>query len=333
MRLFKIFASVLFLLVIFYFIGPQPKVPVYNNQLPTIPTTSVELEKYIATSESTHKVKPNNEARIIWANDSLKQKTKYAIVYLHGFSASQQEGDPVHRAIAKEFGCNLFLARLSQHGIDTADALINMTADNLWESVKEAYAIGKQLGDTVLLMGTSTGGTLALQLAAAYPEVGGLVLYSPNIAIKDPNAWLLNNPWGLQIARLVKKSNYIEVKKDNPLYKQYWNTEYRLEATVQLEELLETAMTKKNFEKINQPMLVLYYYKNEKEQDPVVSVAAMKNMFALVKTATNNKKMIAVPNAGNHVIASPIQSKDINTVQIETSQFIKNVFHIQPVHH
>jgi len=53
-------------------------------------------------------------------------------------------------------------------------------------------------------------------------------------------------------------------------------------------------------------------------------------MFASVKTNTNNKKMIAVPNTGNHVIASPIQSKDINTVQIETSRFLKNIFHLQP---
>jgi hypothetical protein len=99
-----------------------------------------------------------------------------------------------------------------------------------------------------------------------------------------------------------------------------------LEATVQLEELLETTMIKENFEKINQPMLILYYYKNEKEQDLVVSVEAIKNMFASVKTNTNNKKMIAVPNTGNHVIASPIQSKDIESVKKETALFLKNVF-------
>ena len=109
MRLLKLFASVLFLVVIFYLIGPQPKVPDYNNQLPTIPTTVVALEKYIAASESTHKVKPNNEARIIWANDSLKQKTKYAIVYLHGFSASQEEGSPDKRRISVSFSVVLTL--------------------------------------------------------------------------------------------------------------------------------------------------------------------------------------------------------------------------------
>ena len=46
----------------------------------------------------------------------------------------------------------------AEHGIDTVDALINLTADEYWESAKQALAIGKQLGKKVILMGTSTGG-------------------------------------------------------------------------------------------------------------------------------------------------------------------------------
>jgi esterase/lipase len=326
MRFLKIIIGIVALLAVVYLIGPSPSKPNYNNTIIEVPAEPTALEKFIADGEALHKVKPNNEARIVWANDSLKQKTKYAIVYLHGFSASQEEGNPVHRTIAKEFGANLYLSRLSQHGIDTTDELVNMTAENLWESAKEAYAIGKAIGDTVILMGTSTGGTLALMLAANYPEVGGLVLYSPNIAINDPNAWLLNNPWGLQIARLVKKSNYMIINKPIAQYNQYWNHHYRLEATVQLEELLETAMTKTTFEKIKQPTLVLYYYKNETAQDPVVKVSAMKEMFANIQTPSEKKKMVPIPNCGNHVMASPIQSKDIETVKKETALFLKNVF-------
>lgn len=332
MRLLKLFASALFLIIILYVIGPHPISPIYSNQLPAIPTTAIALEKYIATSESIHKIKPNNEARIIWANDSLKQKTKYAIVYLHGFSASQEEGNPVHRSIAKEFGCNLFLARLSQHGIDTADALINMTADNLWESAKEAFAIGKQLGDTVLLMGTSTGGTLAIMLAAAYPETGGLILYSPNIAIKDPTAWLLNNPWGLQIARLVKGSNYNTTEKNFPAYNNNWNHIYRLESAVQLQEMLETSMLTSTFKKVTQPTLVLYYFKDEQHQDPVVKVSAMKNMFEMISTSKEKKRMIPIPNAGGHVLASSIISNDIITVKLQTSLFLKEIVHLNSIH-
>ena len=118
------------------------------------------------------------------------------------------------------------------------------------------------------------------------------------------------------------------VTKDNPLYQQYWNTKYRLEATVQLEELLETTMTQENFAKVKQPILVLYYYKNEQEQDPVVSVDAMKEMFAQVNTAAEKKRMIPVPNSGNHVMASPIQSKDIISVQKETAAFLNQVLQL-----
>ena len=333
MRFLKRLFAVIIVLMVIYFLGPHPSHPVYNTSLSEVPSDAASLEKYISQQEAQHRIKPDNEARIVWANDSLKQKTEYAIVYLHGFSASQEEGNPVHRNIAKQFGCNLFLSRLSQHGVDTTDALYNMTADNLWESAKQAYAIGKQLGNKVILMGTSTGGTLAIQLAAAYPEIAGLVLYSPNMAVNDPNAWLLNNPWGLQIARLVKKSDFNTAKNNTPEYKQYWNYQYRLEAIVQLEELLETAMNTTTFTKVKQPTLTLYYYKDEQHQDPVVKVSAMKEMMAGISTPANQKKMVAIPEAGNHVLASPIQSNDIVRVERETVIFLKETVHLPLVQH
>jgi esterase/lipase len=328
MRFLKRLLAVVAVLVILYVIGPNPSEPVYDHNLPQLPPTE-KIETFVQQQESQHKIKPDNEARIVWANDSLKQKTEYAIVYLHGFSASQEEGDPVHRNIAKQFGCNLYLSRLSQHGIDTTDALINLTADNLWESAKQAYAIGKQLGHKVILMGTSTGGTLAIQLAAAYPEIAGLVLYSPNIAINDRNAWIINNPWGLQIARLVKGSNFNTAKTNTAVYKQYWNHQYRLEAAAQLQELLETAMMPETFALVKQPTLVLYYYKDEANQDPVVKVSAMKEMFPLLGTPAANKRMIAIADAGNHVLASPIQSKDVGSVERETTSFLKDILHLK----
>ncbi len=266
------------------------------------------------------------------ANDSNKQKTEYAIVYLHGFSASQEEGEPVHRNIARQFGCNLYLSRLAEHGIDTTEQLMNLTADNYWESAKQALAIGKQLGNKVILMGTSTGGTQAIQLAAAYPnDVAAIILYSPNIAINDPNAWLLNNHWGLQIARLVKSGNYNDPADERAIYKQYWNKPYRLEALVTLEEMLETAMNKETFSKVKQPVLLLYYYKDETHQDKVVKVSAMKEMFAELATDTLLKRSVAMPNTGDHVIASPIKSGDVQGVENETVKFLKEVMKLTPV--
>ena len=330
MRLLKIFAALIIVLFFVYLFGPHPATPIYSSILPSVPSDPIALINYVQQEESKHLVKKDNEAEIVWADSSTKHKTAYSIVYLHGFSASKMEGAPTHMEIAKKFGCNLYLARLSQHGIDTTDALINMTPDNLWETAKQAYAIGKQLGEKVILMGTSTGGTLALQLAATYPDVAGLILYSPNIAINDPNAWLINNPWGLQIARLVKGSNYNIIKADS-VYSKYWNTKYRLEAVASVEELLETKMNASTFQSIKQPVLTLYYYKDEQHQDPVVKVSATKKMFEQLATSKELKRAIAMPNTGNHVIGSPILSKDVTGVQLETISFMQEIMHMNAI--
>lgn len=318
------------LLSLIYMLGPTPQTPVYSNTWPTVPPLH-QLDSVIQTRERTVKLRPNNEARIVWANDSAHAKTPYAIVYLHGFSASQEEGNPAHREVARFAGANLYLARLSEHGKDTSEQLLGLTADSYWESAKEALAIGSQLGERVILMGTSTGGTQALQLAAAFPDrVAALILYSPNIAINDPNAWLLNNPWGLQIARLVLGGKYNHPQDDRPIYKQYWNKPYRLEATVQLQEMLETSMLRETFKKVTQPVLMLYYYQDEAHQDPVVRVDAMLKMFDQLGTPTAQKRKLAMPKTGDHVIASPIKSGDVPGVIAATQAFLTDVLNIQP---
>lgn len=331
MKFLKWLGIILLVLIVVYFFGPHPSTPKYAKELPVIPSTAAGLEEYISKKEAKYKLKPDNEARILWLNDSAKQKTEYAVVYLHGFSASQEEGDPVHYEFAQKFGCNLFLSRLDAHGVDTTEPLVNFTADGVWNSAKEAYAIGKQLGKKVILLATSTGGTLALKLAAEYPDIAGLVLLSPNIAINDPNAWLLNNHWGLQIARLVK-GKYNTAKDRTAIYAQYWNNKYRMEGTVQLEELLETTMKQSTFKKITQPVLMLYYFKDEEHQDNVVKVSAMKRMFEQLGTATNLKRQVAIPNAGDHVIGSYIKSKDVLTVQDECDKFATEVLKLNPNH-
>ena len=319
----------LLVLIIVYFIGPKPASPNYTKQLPVLPVQLDSLEKYVMVSESKIPLKADNEARIIWVNDSVKSKTEYAVVYIHGFSASQEEGDPVHQYFARTFGCNLYLSRLSDHGTRSTEQLLDFTAERAWSSAKEAYAIGKQLGRKVILMATSTGGTLALKLAAEYPEIAGLILLSPNIAINDPLAWIVNNHWGLQIAHLAQ-GKYYTSKDSSTLYKKYWSYKYRMEAIVQMQELLESTMKATTFEKIKQPTLVLYYYKDDDHQDDVVKVSAMKRMFHQLGTPDNLKKMISIPNAGDHVIGSYIKSKDVETVKAECRKFGEEILGLFP---
>jgi esterase/lipase len=316
----KVIFIILSCFVVFYLVGPAPSTPNYSSELPTVPQDLAQLYTYIKNNEARHKLKPNNEARIIWANDSMK-KTSIAIVYVHGFSASQEEGSPTHTKLAKAFGCNLYLTRMAEHGIDSVDNMINFTVDKYWESAKEAYAIGKTLGDKVLLVGCSTGGTLDLMLAGEYPDIIGLVNLSPNIRINDPNAWILNNHWGLQIARMVLGGNDKISDDTREIYKQYWYWKYRLESVTQLEELLETKMNKETFAKVKQPVLDLYYYKSEKEQDDVVKAQAIIDMHAQLGTPVDLKVLKAMPNTGNHVMGSYIKSKDLEGIYTETEKF------------
>ncbi len=320
MRFLKWFGIFLLVLIIVYFLGPQPPTPKYNNELPNIPSDAMQLEKYIANNEAKHKLKPDNEARVLWYNDSTKEKTEYAVVYLHGFSASQEEGNPVHFEFAKKFGCNLYLARLAEHGVDTTEPLANYTAEKSWRSAVEAYAIGKQLGRKIILMSTSTGGTLALKLCAEFPDIAANIMMSPNIAINDPNAWMVNNHWGLQIAQVIVGKHKI-VDDTSALYKQYWNQRYSTNSLVQLEELLESTMKESTFKKVTQPSLLLYYFKDKDHQDPVVKVSAMKRMFVQLGTPDSQKREVAIPNAEDHVLASPIKSKDVESVKNEVDKF------------
>jgi esterase/lipase len=324
-RLLKWLAIIIAFLSIVYLLGPNPSTPTYIVDLPTVPTDAVALETYIKTNEAQHKLRPNNEARIIWANDSSKTKTEYAIVYLHGFSASQEEGTPVHTNIAKKFGCNLFLSRLAEHGIDTTEQLVNLTAEKYWNSVKEAYAVGKQIGNKVILVGTSTGGTNALHLASVYPEIHSLILLSPNIEIFDDNAWIANNPWGLQLGKLITGSGYVTPKDNRDIYKQYWNSPYRLESIVNLQEYLETTMLPETFAKIKQHTLMLYYYRDSVHQDSVVKVSAMKKMFEQLGTPVELKREKAMPNTGDHVMGSYIKSNDVAGVEVEITKFMMEV--------
>ena len=320
-------------MVVLYLIGPHPTTPNYNLALPHIPAQDLySLHGYVSDREfNDQPIKPGNNARIVWVNDSVHGKTKYSLVYLHGFSASHEEGNPVHRYIAKKYGMNLFLTRLADHGKSVQEPLLRFTAEKVWQDAKEAFAIGKELGEKVILMSTSTGGTLSLKLCAEYPEINAQILMSPNVEVKDSKAWMLNNHWGLQIARNILGSDYRIINDTSASFMKYWNNKYRIEALTQLEELLESTMTPSTFVKIKQPTLMLYYYKDESHQDQVVSVDAMLKMYDQLSTPTELKHKQAMPETGDHGIGSGIKSHDIPGVESEICKFIEGQLGIQPI--
>ncbi len=298
---------ILIILLVVYLVGPHPSTPKYKADLPDLPKTANALETFVEAQEQRHKVKPGNKAEIVWNDPVSKSKTPVAVLYLHGFTASKHEGYPTHLRFADKYGCNLYLARLADHGIDTSDALGRFTAERSWESAKTAYAIAKNLGEEVVIMSTSTGSTLALKLAATYPEIKGLINFSPNLAINDPAAFLLNNPWGLQLTRQVIGSDFRTVPSD-VTYRKYWYDTYRIESLPELQELVESIDRRSTFKKIKCPVFNGYYYRDEENQDEVVEVSAILRMHEKLGTPDSMKVAVAFPNANTHVIASDTKS-------------------------
>ncbi len=320
--------AIIVILIGAYFVGPKPEAPVLTPSASwtDIPDSVSQIDAYIAAKESKTILKPGNEARVIWADSTQPTKTKIVFMYVHGFSASPMEGDPLHRELAKKFDANLLLARVAGHGVPDSDSTFaTVTADEYYQSVENYYAIAKKLGDEVVVLGTSFGGAMSLVLAANHPEIKALMLYGPCIAIKDPNATLLDNPWGLQMAHLITGSDYRDIPVMAPGHAENWSLHYRLEGVVAVQNLLTHAMTKEVFEKVKIPVFLGYYYKDEEHQDNVVSVDAMKVMFEQVGTPVGLKKSEAFPNSGNHVITSNLLGKLTDKPIASSEAFLRDV--------
>ena len=332
-KFFRFLTILLLLIVVVYIMGPRPAPVKLTKDLPSLSASPANMEQYVKENDSGLKIKPDNESRIIWANDSVRERTEYCLLYLHGFSASWYEGYPANVEFAKYFGFNAYFPRLASHGIVTDDPLIDMTPDRLWESAKKALMIARGLGKRVIIMSTSTGGTLGLKLAADFPEyVDALILYSPNIRINNGAAFLLSKPWGLQIGRKVTGGNYRVTNEDFGSKEcQYWNCKYRVEALVYLQQLIDETMKKETYKNVSAPVFLGYYYKDEKHQDETVKVSAMLKMFDQLGTPSSQKVKEAFPDAGNHVIGCELMSGCYQKVSDETIKFGEQVLNLKPV--
>ncbi len=98
-----------------------------------------------------------------------------------------------------------------------------------------------------------------------------------------------------------------------------------------LQQTIDAVARPEVYEKVKMPAFVGYYYKTDEEQDQVVSVAAIKEMFPKLGTPDALKVERAFPNSGDHVIASHFTSQDVPGVERATEEFFENILKIKPV--
>lgn len=245
--------------------GPRPVVPPGPTRPVAVPADG---PAWLAEREArVLGLRPGLGAHVVWADPARRARTPLAIVYLHGFSASPLEMSPVIEQLAARQGANALLMRLGGHGQD-GEALAAATVGDWFADAEEALALARQLGERVVFVGMSTGGTLALWLAARHPEIAGLVLLSPNLGLRDGRAGIFRLPFGTAlIARFV--ASHREWQPHNELEAQRWTSRYPVAALATMVALV-AHVRGLPLSRIRQPTLVLY-----SPFDPVIDTDAV----------------------------------------------------------
>jgi len=181
------------------------------------------------------------EKRVVWYG--LEEvPTDYAVVYLHGFSASSEELRPVPDRVAAALGANLVFTRFAGHGRD-GTALAGVGAGDWMRDAAEALEIGRAVGHEVIVIATSTGGTVAAVAAhdaAMMRDVGGIVFVSPNFALNHSAAPLLTWPAARYWLPLLGGRTW-EFEPRNPAQARHWTTAYPSTALFPLAALVKHA--------------------------------------------------------------------------------------------
>lgn len=256
------------------------------------------------TEQQYSDIRPGAPKRILWAGKK-GAKTPLSVIYVHGFSATAEEIRPVPDEVAKALGANLFYTRLAGHG-RAPEAMGTASADDWIEDMAEAMAIGRRLGDRVIVIGTSTGGTLAA-IAATDPELSrrlaGVVLISPNFGMKSAAGLLLDLPfvrfWGpLLVGRSV---GFDPVNADHA---KYWTTQYPTAALFPMAALVREGRAQ-DYSRAKMPLLVFYA-----PEDQVIDPEAIAPLIASWggSTQVDERRMTAGDDPYAHVIAGDVLS-------------------------
>jgi len=240
-----------------------------------------DLELHIEKSESKfNDIVPGSEKTIIWHSEK-GQKTAFSVVSFHGFSTSRQDMAPLVDEIAADFGANLFHTRLTGHGRGGL-AMVDGSVNDWLNDANEALEVGRRLGDSVILIGNSTGATAATWLASikTNTDIAAIILLSPNFSPADPKTRMLLWPWGQQLAELVNgKERYWE--PHNQGHGQYWAHQYPTKAVLPVLGLVKL-VNDADLENINIPTMMIYSSK-----DKVISIPALKQAFSRLPSAKN----------------------------------------------
>ncbi|MEM9278939.1 MAG: alpha/beta hydrolase [Pseudomonadota bacterium] len=303
----KILLIVLLLVVtagIVFALGPRPD----TNDTVTFDPSSLgeDLDAYLENTEAgIANLVDGAEKEIVWANAFRKEKTPYAVIYVHGFSATKHETRPVADNVAKSLGANLYFTRFQGHGRD-GHGLVEATVQGWANDFAEAIEIGKRIGDKIIIIAVSNGATISTW-GLAKPEysgsVAGIVFGSPNFELTGISTSLANIPWAETILPAIAGANR-SWEPANEEHGKWWTTSYPSRAIFPMTAMLKLT---KEIDKsgIKVPALFIYH-----PQDRVVVPAEIEKAIDEWGGPVEVLKIEESSDQYNHVIMGDILSPE-----------------------
>lgn len=238
------------------------------------------------------------QKHIAWHQD-VGKKTAISVVYLHGFSATNKELSPMTEMLAEQLNANVFYTRLKGHG-RSDDAMLEANIDDWKADAKQAYEIGRLIGDKVIIIGTSTGGTLSTWLMAQdfvnEENIVANILISPNYALKRSGTWILKSSIGMRLVKLIS-GDYRGFKPQNDFHAKYWTERYPIEAIVPMLNLLDE-IDQMDKSKITVPHLLVY-----SPNDKVIDVnKALETVAEMVSAKVVKSPFLSSTDPSQHVL-------------------------------
>ena len=328
-RVLVVIANLILVLGIIYAIGPRPEFEELDPTPLTLDLTIDQVQQYIIDRDARiTDLKAGNETKLHWYDTDSKEKTEYVVLYLHGFSASGEEGSEIHESYAKAIGANLYIPRLIDSGRKSKDTFKGLTPKKMLDSAREAIAVAKLLGDKIILVSCSTGGTYGAYLGGYDNAIVAQIMLSPNIDLYDTTSELVIMPWGRELLNIIQGSEYHKVPHYTDEQKKYWNESYHNDGIVALKSLLNMTMRTEHFEKIDHPVMLMVYNKNEEEQDKVISIDRMRDFYNEISTPETGKRFVDCAICQNHVIGNRTFNTNTDYVLEQVLDFTKDVLNI-----
>ena len=259
-------------------------------------------------------LKPKAASSVTWVNNQ-PQRTEFVLLFFHGWSTSPREVEPVDQRVASMLGANLVRIRLSGHGLESetlaGSQLMNAaTREAMMRDAATGFALSKACGSRVILMGSSTGGTLALWLAAqswAKPYISSLVLFSPGVSLAVYGAAYTLLKWPIAVLPTFLSKFVIHlvagpkrhVKYISEQQREICTMEYPSESVVNICRLYLSLEVGTSASSIWAPILIF-----ANPTDPIVSYSAMRKYVA----KTNHTMVDILDSEEEHHITGEIHS-------------------------